>query len=334
MAGLKLSIIVPVYNVEPYIRACMESIFKQRLDEDCFEVIIVNDGTQDRSMQVIGDIIEAHPHISGIEQENLSLSVARNNGIAKAQGEYIIMPDSDDLLVPNSLQTLLNIAIKTKADLIVADYIEMDDKGIDMLIEHPVEQHKLQYQEKTGVKLFIEDLNPRQCYVWRTMYRRDFLLKENLKFAPGIHFQDVPFTHECYLKAGKCVKTNQLFNIYRRGREGAATTAITPKKAKDLCIAIAKTWEFNETSRLKTQPEVTIKYKNNIFELFRVLVYSITHEINDSSKREEIIYFLKSVAPDLKFDNGTKQRLVNILYQWYPRLYLNLYAIYFKLTKT
>ena len=81
---MDLSIIVPVYNVEKYIRACIKSIYKQGLDEECFEVIIVNDGSTDRSMEVIQDIISQHANITVINQENLSLSVARNKGIAIA----------------------------------------------------------------------------------------------------------------------------------------------------------------------------------------------------------------------------------------------------------
>ena len=103
---LKLSIIVPVYNVEKYIRPCIESIFKQGLDDEDFEVIIVNDGSTDKSMDMIADIIPLHRNITVINQENKSLSVARNNGLAIAKGEYIIMPDSDDLLIENSLPIL------------------------------------------------------------------------------------------------------------------------------------------------------------------------------------------------------------------------------------
>ena len=98
-----LSIVIPVYNVENYIRANMESIFRQGLSDDCFEVIIIDDGTNDRSIEVISDIIEQHPNITVVKQENQGLSVARNNGIALATGEYILMPDSDDLLVFDSL---------------------------------------------------------------------------------------------------------------------------------------------------------------------------------------------------------------------------------------
>ena len=129
-ADCLLSIIVPVYNVEKYIRSCMESIFRQNMDENVFEVIIVNDGTEDRSMEVIQDIINEHSNITVINQENLSLSVARNNGIAKAKGEYILMPDSDDLLIDDSLSLLLEKAIESKADLVVADFLEMTNEEI------------------------------------------------------------------------------------------------------------------------------------------------------------------------------------------------------------
>ena len=129
--GLQLSIIVPVYNVEKYVRPCMESIFRQGLDEDCFEVIIVNDGTEDHSMEVIQDIIDQHKNIIVINQENQGLSVARNNGIAMAKGGYILMPDSDDMLIDNSLKPLLEIAIETKADIIVADFLKMNSEEIN-----------------------------------------------------------------------------------------------------------------------------------------------------------------------------------------------------------
>ena len=94
-----LSIIVPVYNVEKYIRPCIESIFRQGLEEERFELIIVNDGTQDKSMEMIDDIINEHKNIIVINKKNQGLSIARNNGITIAKGEYILMPDSDDLLI-------------------------------------------------------------------------------------------------------------------------------------------------------------------------------------------------------------------------------------------
>lgn len=125
---MDLSIIVPIYNVEQYVRACIESIYRQGLDEDRFEVVLVNDGTKDKSMEVIADIIQQHKNITVINQENQGLSMARNNGMAIAKGEYLLMPDSDDLLIENSVKPLLEKALETKADMVVADFVEMNDK--------------------------------------------------------------------------------------------------------------------------------------------------------------------------------------------------------------
>lgn len=311
-----LSIIVPVYNVEAYIHACLDSIFKQDIDETLFEVIIVNDGTEDRSMEMIADIISQHNNITVINQENLSLSVARNNGIAAAKGEYILMPDSDDLLIENSLSVLLEKAISSKVDMVVADFVEMTDVEISNIKNIP--QKELQIKEKTGKELFLEDLNPRQCYVWRTLFRKEFLQKEQITFIPGICYQDVPFTHECCLKANKCLKVSWLLNIYRRGQE-SATSSFNKRKAKDLCIAIARTWELKQIVNLSD--DVQKKLNDNIFASFSLLIYWMLYYIKSYSDRKEIFDFLRYKVPDLFFTNGAKQIVTSVMFKYSPHFY-------------
>ena len=131
---IQLSIIVPIYNVEKYVRTCIESIYRQGLDENRFELIIVNDGTEDHSMEMIANIIQQHSNIIVIEQENQGLSVARNRGIECARGEFLLMVDSDDLLINFSIKPLLEKAITLKPDLIVAEYIQMNDKEIEKFL--------------------------------------------------------------------------------------------------------------------------------------------------------------------------------------------------------
>jgi len=321
-----LSIIVPVYNVEKYIRSCMESIFRQNLDESIFEVIIVNDGTPDHSMEVIQDIIDQHPNISVINQENLSLSVARNNGIAKAKGEYILMPDSDDLLIDNSLSILLDEAIKSKADLIVADFLEMTDQEIDD--KKVIPQMELHIEEKSGERLFLEDLNPRQCYVWRTLYRREFLINNQLTFVPGIRYQDIPFTHECFIKAGKCLRVNWLLNIYRKGHE-SATYSFDRRKAHDFCIAIAETWKL---TKRENSLEIHNKLKNDVYISFSFLICLISYSLREAAVRIEILNFLKQQVPDMYFKNGFVQIVTYMLYKYMPHIFieLNYYGRKFK----
>jgi len=322
---LKLSIIVPVYNVEKYIRPCIESIFKQGLDDEDFEVIIVNDGSTDKSMEMIADIIAQHRNITVINQENLSLSVARNNGIAVAKGEYIMMPDSDDLLIENSLSILLEKALDTKADIIVADFQEMNDEEIEK--RSTTEQKGFEATEKTGERLFLEDLNPYQCYVWRSLYRRDFLNNNQIRFVPGIRFQDVPFTHECYLRAGKCIRTHWLLNIYRRGHE-SATFSFNKKKAKEFCIVIAKTWELTHLKGL-SYAELR-KLKEDVHTSFFHMMYSTLHSVKSWPDQLEIIHYLNKLAPTLRFTNNMKQRFESFMFSSMPRCYLALRRLQWK----
>ena len=323
--GLQLSIIVPVYNVEKYIRPCIESIFRQGLDSNMFEVIVINDGTKDNSMEMITDIISQHSNITVINQENQGLSVVRNNGIAAAKGEYILMPDSDDLLIDNSLPILLEVAITSKADLVVADFINLSDEEIERTKIYPPQQKEFEYQEKTGKELFLQDLNPYQCYVWRTLYRREFLLYNNLKFVPGIYIQDVPFTHECYLKAQKCLRTSWLLNIYRRGHE-SATFSFNQKKVKDFCIAIGKTWELTHLNGLSKIEQD--KLQEDVYTSFSMVLWVIAHRIEKASDRIDCIDFMKRHAPDLWFRNGTKQKLISIMYRYLPHTFIHIRYIF------
>lgn len=315
----QLSIIVPVYNVEKYIHACMESIFRQGMDDKVFEVIIVNDGTQDRSMEVIQDIISQHDNITVINQENLSLSVARNNGIAVAKGEYILMPDSDDLLIDNSLLILLEKALESKADLVVADFLEMTDEEIKRLDN--VAQKYLKVKEKTGEQMFLEDLNPRQCYVWRTLYRRAFIQENNLTFIPGVRYQDVPFTHECYLRAKKCLRVSRLLNVYRKGH-ASATYSFNKKKAHDLITVIAGTWKLRKIEGLS--PAVLLKLEDDVFTSFSLLIYFMLYGMKDAKERQEVFQDLNNTVPDLNFSNGRKQKMTWFLYKHSPKLYFAL----------
>jgi glycosyltransferase involved in cell wall biosynthesis len=321
----KLSIIVPVYNVEKYIRPCIESIFKQGLDDADFEVIIVNDGTKDRSIEMIADIVQQHDNLSVINQENQGLSVARNNGIAAAKGEYILMPDSDDLLIENSLNPLLEKALETKADLVVADYLSMNDEEIDDFYKKAFKQPGPQFKEVTGEQILLEVLNPNHCYVWRTLYRREFLMTQNLTFYPGIRYQDIPFTHECYLKASNCIRTNILLNIYRRW-PGSSTNAYKFENSKHFITAIALTWKLRQMEGLS--PNLLYKIEENIYISLRLIIYHTLHGIKEKNDRYALIDYINFQAPDLNFTHSIQQRLITMMIKKMPHFFINLYYHY------
>ena len=321
---MDLSIIVPVYNVEKYVRTCIESLFSQDLNEDRFEVIIVNDGSTDRSMEMIADIIQQHKNISVINQENLSLSVARNNGIAKATGEYILMPDSDDLLIEDSVKPLLDKALQTKVDLLVAEFLVFEDKNMSQFKKEV--QKEFSIHEKTGQQLFLEDLNPHQCYVWRTLYRNEFLRKNHISFIRGINYQDVPFTHECYLKAQRCLKTSCFIYLYRKNRPGAATTAFSVEKSRSYCKAMSATWNLRQIADLS--PSALFKLEEDVFKSFSWMIYHTIYKLRERKDRNRVVDILKSEASQLYFTHGTRQKFTSFMLRHMPYLFFEFYYLY------
>lgn len=322
---MDLSIVVPVYNVEKYVRTCIESIFKQGLDEKCFEVIIVNDGSTDRSLEVITDIISQHSNIVVINQENQGLSVARNNGIAAAKGGYILMPDSDDMLIENSLAPLLEISTDTKADLVVADFFTMTNEKIISFNKKEFIQPEIQLKKVTGKQIYLDVLNPYHCYVWRTLYRREFLIKQGLTFYPGLRYQDIPFTHECYLKANNCICTNIYLNIYRRW-PGSSTNAYKFDNTKHFVTAIALTWKLRQIEGLSS--DLLYKLEENTYISFRTMIYHTLYSIKDKNDRYALIDYINFQAPDLNFTHNIQQRVITFMVKIMPHIFINLYYIY------
>ena len=324
----KLSIIVPVYNVEKYVRPCIESIFKQGLDDNDFEVIIVNDGSTDHSMEMIENIIAQHNNITVINQENLSLSVARNNGISAAKGEYILMPDSDDLLIENRLKPLLEKALETKVDLVVADFLTMTDDEIEHTNTSTLQQPTYEFTMKTGRELFLQDMNPYHCYVWRALYRRDFITSNHLSFYPGIRYQDIPFTHECCFRANNCIRTNIVLNIYRIW-PGSSTRAYTINNSRHFITSIALTWRLRQIEGLS--PDILYKLEEDTYTSFRLMIYHTLHCIKQKKDRYALINYINFQAPDLNFTHSIRQRLTTIMIKKAPHLFINVYYLYARL---
>ena len=317
-----LSIIVPVYNVEKYIRSCFESIFKQGLDDDIFELIIVNDGTKDRSMEVIADIISQHKNITVINQKNQGLSVARNNGMAIAKGEYILMLDSDDLLIDDSLGPILEIALSSKADMVITDFKQVEDNEIGKYTKmSPIQDKKdFKFIEATGTDLIYECLFP---YYWRHLYKRVFLEENHISFIPGIVSQDIAFTNECFLKARKCIRTEWSMIIYRYRDTSTTYSLYNVKKAKNLCVAIARIWELTQTVNLSST--IREKQKDVVFRYFYSFTRKITYgHIKDISQVIEVIDYMKQLAPDLEFKNGFRQRFHTFMYRYFPHSFMRI----------
>lgn len=319
-----LSIIIPVYKAEKYIKDCLTSIFVQGLEEDDFEVILVNDGTPDDSFGVIDEIIQMHDNITVINQSNQGVSIARNVGLNKAIGEYVYFMDPDDILIDNGLPVLIKHLIGTHIDILMADYIKFNECEVSEDVIHMVQDYSA--VEKTGIEAFCEDLSPYECYIWRLLINRDFLLYHKIDFKP-FWYEDTLFCQECYLKAQHCIKTSFKLYYYRL-RGGSFTSSMNLKKMLDLNSALAALWNLRDAGNAKI-PIVEQKLRDNIFCSFSYGLWCISHNKQLCANRKKIVADLKSkISPkEFFFSASAKQRVVSLFFRYIPNLYIKFRSI-------
>lgn len=178
----KVSIIVPVYNVEKYIEKCLETLVNQTLQD--IEIIIVNDGSKDNSKEIIKKYIEKYPEkIVYLEKENGGLSDARNFGIPYAKGEYIAFLDSDDYVELNMYEDMYKIAKDENSDMVECDFIwEYPNKSKVDIGEIYHGKHEM--LEKVRV------------VAWNKLIKKSILNETKIQFPKGFRYEDVEFTYK------------------------------------------------------------------------------------------------------------------------------------------
>jgi len=235
---MQISIIIPVYNVEKYLRQCLDSVLNQEADD--YEVICINDGSTDGSGEILHEYSEKYDKIKVIQQENKGLSAARNAGMKAAYGEYIFFLDSDDWLVPNALEILKKEA--NGEDIICFNGRRYFEDGSLEVPDEGITESNLSgwdYYNKYALK-------PRKfhfvCTVLR-IYRRDFLLQYQLFFEEGIYHEDNLFTPiACYYAKSVKVIPDILY-VYRI-RANSITQNFDSKRILDIVKVANKLAEF------------------------------------------------------------------------------------------
>ncbi|MDD3392065.1 MAG: glycosyltransferase [Bacilli bacterium] len=182
----KISVIVPVYNVEQYLEKCLTSLINQTLED--IEIIIVNDGSPDNSQQIIDKYVSKYPDkIKSFIKENGGLSDARNYGITKATGEYIAFIDSDDWADVKMFEIMYNKAISNYFDIVVCnvEYVyENDSKLVDSNVKKDI-------YDKKAIKKIMTKIYPS---AWNKIYHKNLFLN-NVFFKKGVWFEDVEFMY-------------------------------------------------------------------------------------------------------------------------------------------
>lgn len=186
MANPKISIIVPVYNVEDFLKTCLDSIIAQSFAD--FEVICVNDGSPDNSAAILEDYAARDSRIKVITQKNGGLSAARNTGIENAAGEYIYFLDSDDYIHPQMMEIFYREISSGDYDFVSCGFKKVYGPAADF----PHYDRYATSEVKEPLPEFCNDKRRLSVNVWSKLYRKDSL--GELRFIPGLIYEDLPFT--------------------------------------------------------------------------------------------------------------------------------------------
>ena len=194
----KLSIIVPVYKVEPFLCECIESIQRQTMED--YELIIIDDGSPDLSGEIADSYAQKDERIKVIHKENEGVSIARNTGLNIATGEYVIFIDSDDYIEPNFVKEFVTLMDETNADVGMSRDCFNEWKQSDTATGKPTFQVS---GEKALKMLYARQLG---VAVWNKIYRRSFLAQNDILFEPELWFAEgMTFNVRCFIDARKLV---------------------------------------------------------------------------------------------------------------------------------
>lgn len=155
-ATTKLSIIIPVYNVEKYLGRCLDSLLKQDLDLADYEIIAVNDGSTDASESILQKYAGEYANLKWVTTANQGVSEARNHGCNMAEGEYLLFVDADDYVAPNTLNQIYQTLVRNQLDVLVMDYTYWDDQNKEHLYSDGFRKKQLLPDKVTRGKVFMQ----------------------------------------------------------------------------------------------------------------------------------------------------------------------------------
>lgn len=197
---MDVSVIIPVYNTEKYLSACIDSILNQA--NVSFEIILVDDGSTDSSAKICDIYAKEHDNIRVVHIQNSGQAVAKNEGLKLAHGNYIALTDSDDKMEPTMLHKMVSAGYELNADIICCNYKQIDEKGNISHLNCTYQQYVLNHEEGL-IHFYSRDKIFSQC--WTKLYKRQMLIEHHVENEPIRYDEDIIFNIKAFKAAGTTV---------------------------------------------------------------------------------------------------------------------------------
>lgn len=223
MYQYRLSVLVPVYNVESYLERCVRSIENQDIAKDDYEVLLINDGSTDNSLSLANKLAKEYSNVVVYSKPNEGLSQTRNFGLDHARGKYIMHVDSDDFLIENTIGKILKVADENQLELCFFD--AKTTWGYTQK-----RQPFRTFQVYTGEYVLLHGMQVGS--VWKNIYSHEFLKKTGIRFYGNIAHQDVEYNYRLYPYVNKMMFTDICVYVYNKDNESITRTNDIHKKEK------------------------------------------------------------------------------------------------------
>ena len=302
---IKVSVVIPVYNVEKYVERCLESVVNQTLKE--IEIIIINDGSSDSSAKKIEKFL-GDSRVIYIKTENKGLSAARNRGLKIAKGEYIGFVDSDDYIDLDFYEKLYKRIKETDSDIAAASIVRHHGTFEKWRVNYDINKSATDKDEILNLVKY-----PNQSYVWNKIYRKEFLNSIDFEFKEGVYYEDILAQSELLIKCKKLATVTGT-NYYYMVNDGASIVKSkqSKKKIQD-CYNNKKQAIETIIKNNISIPKKEYFIKKNEFSFFNFPILKIKENI----KTKKELFLLFNIIPVLYI----KQKKLTLLKIFFKKLF-------------
>ena len=307
---MKLSIIVPVYNVESYIRECLDSILRQTYRD--FECIMINDGSTDKGPEICAEYVFRDKRFRLISQTNKGLAMARKVALSQAQGEYIGFVDADDYIANDMFYSLMQTAINNDADVVICDWVRIGEKGTE-------EKRQYKGDIRLPKEFALQDLaaDHIQSYMWNKIFKRG-ILENSLSLTKTKMMEDYSCMHHIFAKANNFQYLAKSLYYYRYRPDSIMGAANILQRLQGYAIAQAR-HDFYQ----RNYPKMLLSSKLGLFPHAWVLCknYACPKGQEERALYLNADHFIKSFFKEYIFRKkvGKKERLSLWLYVHFTR---------------
>lgn len=318
----KLSIIVPVYNVEKYLSKCLESLIKQTLKD--IEIICVNDGSMDNSLAILKEFASKDSRIRIIDNQHQGVAKTRNTGIEQSTGEYIGFVDSDDYIDIDFFEKLYNSATKSNSDIAIASILKHKNFFNIYNAKYTKEETAITIQDK--IKL-CEDKKHFFFYAWNKIYHSGFIKENNIKFSEGQIYEDVMFAIKALYYSNKIISVyGTKYHYIEHENSLTKYKDKTGEKEQDLVKAYSELQEFCNSKNIEIPERLNYYTKENFgfilnlykgkyqskIQLFNIFTIATISNYSETRNLITILGFKIKIAKR----EIAKERQENVFYQY------------------